>query len=103
MWKRKNRATHVLVPSGACYWSSNFVGIRTRPIVKHVNRMVTLHCRICFAGEVKVLVSGDGGNFEEAACWKQSQRQDVAYSETIFFQKPTNVKAPVLVGQFPGA
>ena len=46
-------------------------------------------------GEVKVLVSGDGGNFEEAACWKQSIRQDVAYTETIFFNAPTNTKATI--------
>lgn len=77
------------------------MGIRTRPIVKHADQMVTLHCRICFKGEVKVLVSGDGGNFEEAACWKQSQRQDVAYSETIFFQKPTNVKALTILMRSP--
>ena len=49
------------------------------------------------AGEVKILVSGDGSNFEEAACWKRNQRQDVAFSETILFHKPTHVKAMALV------
>jgi len=52
-------------------------------------------------GEVKVLVSGDGGNFEEAACWKQSIRQDVAYTETIFFNAPTNTKAVKLLMRSP--
>lgn len=44
-------------------------------------------------GQVKVLVSSDGGNFEEAVCWRSSSRADVSYEETIMFDSPSMVKS----------
>lgn len=44
-------------------------------------------------GERKLLISGDGGNFAEAACWSAPSRSEVAYGEVVMFEKPLNVKA----------
>ena len=44
-------------------------------------------------GEVKVLTSSDGSNFEEAKCWQPAARSEVAYAESIMFDTPLPVKA----------
>ena len=44
-------------------------------------------------GEVKILTSSDGSNFEEAKCWQSATRSEVAYAETIMFDSPLPVKA----------
>ena len=43
-------------------------------------------------GEVKILTSSDGANFEEARCWQPSTRAEVAYVESVMFDAPLNVK-----------
>ena len=50
-------------------------------------------CRAYGPGQVKVLVSSDGGNFDEAVCWRSSSRADVSYEETIMFDSPSMVKS----------
>lgn len=42
---------------------------------------------------MKILVSGDGGNFEEATPWRSASRADVSYEETIVFDSPRMVKS----------
>ena len=43
--------------------------------------------------EVKVLTSGDGGNFEEASRWRRTARTEPSFEETIMFATPVLVKA----------
>ena len=52
-------------------------------------------------GEVQILVSSDGGNFEEASCWRAATRNEVAYRETIMFERVQNVKAVSIVMKSP--
>jgi len=52
-------------------------------------------------GEVKVLTSSDGSNFEEAACWRSAGREDVAYGESIMFETAKAVKAVTVVMRAP--
>ena len=44
-------------------------------------------------GEVKILTSSDGSNFEEAKCWQPAARSEVAYAESIMFDTPLPVEA----------
>ena len=50
-------------------------------------------CRAYGPGEVKVLTSADGGNFEEVVPWRRSTRGDAAYVETFMFAEPRNAMA----------
>ena len=43
--------------------------------------------------EVKVLTSLDGGNFEEAAGWRQIAHSEPSFEETIMFAAPVAAKA----------
>ena len=52
-------------------------------------------------GEVQILVSSDGGNFEEASCWRAATRSEVAYRETIMFGREQKVKAVSIVMKSP--
>lgn len=52
-------------------------------------------------GEVKILTSSDGANFEEAKCWQPSSRAEVAYVETFMFDAPLNVKAVTISMRSP--
>ena len=52
-------------------------------------------------GEVQILLSSDGGNFEEASCWRPATRNEVAYRETIMFERAQNVKAVSIVMKSP--
>jgi hypothetical protein len=52
-------------------------------------------------GEFKILTSGDGGNFEEAACWQSPSRPEVSYEESVLFDAPMNVKALTIVMRSP--
>ena len=48
-------------------------------------------------GQVKVLTSSDGSNFEESKCWQTSARTEVAYEESFMFDAPRTVKAVTIV------
>ena len=48
-----------------------------------------------------MLVSKDGGNFEEAACWRTSSRGEVSYEETVMFKGVESVKAVSIVMKAP--
>ena len=50
-------------------------------------------CRAYGPGEVKILASADGGNFEEVVPWRRSTKGDAAYVETFMFPEPRNVMA----------
>ena len=68
--------------------------------------MTCAHEAFCFAraygpGEVQILVSSDGGNFEEASCWHAATRSEVAYRETIMFERQQKVKAVSIVMKSP--
>ena len=52
-------------------------------------------------GEIKILTSSDGANFEEAKCWQPSTRAEVAYVETFMFDTPLNVKAVTISMRSP--
>jgi len=52
-------------------------------------------------GQVKVLTSGDGANFEEAKCWQSSSRTEAAYEESFMFETARNVKAVTIVMRMP--
>ena len=46
-------------------------------------------------------MSNDGGNFEEASCWRAATRNEVAYRETIMFERAQKVKAVSIVMKSP--
>ena len=52
-------------------------------------------------GEYKVLVSTDGGNFHEAACWRSSLRSEVSYEEIVLFKDLQAAKAVAIVMKTP--
>ena len=52
-------------------------------------------------GEVKILTSSDGANFEEAKCWQSSTRAEVAFEESFMFDAPRNVKAVAITMRSP--
>lgn len=52
-------------------------------------------------GEVKILTSSDGSNFEEAKCWQSSTRSEVAFEESFMFDTPRNVKAVAITMRSP--
>ena len=47
------------------------------------------------------MTSGDGGNFEEAACWQTPARPEVSYEQSVLFDSPVNVKALTIVMRSP--
>ena len=52
-------------------------------------------------GQVKILTSSDGANFEEAKCWQASTRSEVAYEEAFMFDTARTVKAVTIVMRTP--
>lgn len=52
-------------------------------------------------GEVKILTSSDGANFEEAKCWQSSTRTEVAFEESFMFDAPRHVKAVAITMRSP--
>lgn len=52
-------------------------------------------------GEVKILTSSDGANYEEARCWQPASRTEVAYVESFLFDVPKNVKAVTISMRAP--
>jgi len=52
-------------------------------------------------GQVKILTSSDGANFEEAKCWQSSTRTEVAFEESFMFDAPRAVKAVTVVMRSP--
>ena len=52
-------------------------------------------------GEFKILLSSDGANFAEAACWRPAARGDVAYSEYVMLDAPAAVQAMTVVMRGP--
>ena len=62
---------------------------------------ILLCVRAYAPGEYKVLVSSDGGNFEEAASWRSSSRNEVSYKETVLFKDVRTAKAVAVVMKAP--
>ena len=54
-------------------------------------------------GELKILTSADGGNFEEALGWRSPAREEMAYTQIVMFETPRSVKALSLVMRSPRA
>jgi len=52
-------------------------------------------------GEYKLMTSSDGGNFEEAACWRAPARTEVSYEEAIMFESSKNVKSMTIAMRSP--
>ena len=48
-----------------------------------------------------MLVSADGGNFAEAACWRPASRSEVSYEDVIMFDVPQMVKSLTIVMKAP--
>ena len=68
------------------------------------SRRVALGVKVDWAyspGEVKVLTSSDGANFEEAKCWQPSTRSEAAFEQTFMFDAPRNVKAVTMAMRSP--
>ena len=68
------------------------------------SRRVALGLKVDWAyapGEVKVLTSSDGANYEEAKCWQSSTRAEVAFEESIRFDESRNVKAVTITMRSP--
>ena len=47
------------------------------------------------------MISADGGNFQEAVCWRSTMRQEVSYSETLMFDSARSVQALSVVMRSP--
>jgi len=54
-------------------------------------------------GEYKILTSADGGNFEEAACWRAPTRTEVSYEESVMFDTARNAKSVIIAMRSPMA
>ena len=52
-------------------------------------------------GDVKILTSSDGSNFEEAKCWQTNTRTEVAFEESFMFAAPRTVKAVTIAMRSP--
>ena len=68
------------------------------------SRRIALGVKVDWAyapGEVKILTSSDGANFEEAKCWQSSTRPEAAYEESFMFDAPRNIKAVTVAMQAP--
>ena len=68
------------------------------------SRRVALGVKVDWAyapGEVKILTSSDGANFEEAKCWQSSTRGEVAFEESFMFDAPRSVKAVTITMRSP--
>lgn len=52
-------------------------------------------------GQIKVLISADGANFEEASGWKSSARSETSYEENVMFASAQSVKAVTIVMSGP--
>jgi len=52
-------------------------------------------------GEYRVMTSSDGGNFEEAACYRKATRSDVSYEDVVMFDAAKNVKALTIAMRSP--
>ena len=68
------------------------------------SRHLALGVRLDWAygpGEVKILTSSDGSNFEEAACWKSNTRSEVSFTESLMFEAPIHVKAIMVAMRSP--
>ena len=52
-------------------------------------------------GEVKILTSSDGANFDEVQFWQSSARAEVAFEETLMFPTPQSVKAVTIAMRSP--
>ena len=63
--------------------------------------MFLFSARAYAPGEYKVLVSSDGGNFEEAACWRSSSRTEVSYQETVLFKNIQSAETVAIVMKAP--
>jgi len=92
-------AAQQALSGGSGYWcssGSHAVGQSvTWTGISH-SRRVALGVKVNWAyapGEVKVLTSSDGANFEEVKCWQSSSRKEVAFDESFMFDEPRNVKA----------
>jgi hypothetical protein len=60
------------------------------------SRRVALGLKVDWAyapGEIKILTSSDGANFEEAKCWQSNTRAEVAFDEAFMFDVPRHVEA----------
>ena len=44
-------------------------------------------------GEIKVLTSADGGNFQESVGWSQLSRSEPSFEDTVLFPEPVAAKA----------
>ena len=58
-------------------------------------------CRAYGPGEYKVLTSADGGNFQEATCWRDAKRTEASYRETLMFEGTRSAKALTVVMRSP--
>ena len=68
------------------------------------SRRVALGVKVNWAyapGEVKILTSSDGANFEEAKCWQSSTRGEVAFEESFMFDAPRSFKAEMITVSSP--
>lgn len=63
---------------------------------RHALRGINIHWSYAPA-EVKVLVSGDGGNFEEAAGWRRNTRPEPSFEEAIMFGEAVPAKAVTIL------
>lgn len=52
-------------------------------------------------GEFKILTSADGGNYEEAACWRAPTRTEVSYEESVMFDTARNAKSVIIAMRSP--
>ena len=77
----------------------------------HGGNTCSIHGASCFAnvpcsraygpGEFQVMTSSDGGNFEEAPCFRKTTRNEVSYEEAVMFEGARNVKSLTIVMRSP--
>ena len=101
----KDYLAHLSLPDASCFFVDAEVCVCVCVACLCVYVCVCVGClaflRAYGPGEFKVLTSGDGGNFEEAACWQKSSRSEVSYEQSVLFDVPLNVKALTIVMRSP--
>ena len=72
-------------PGQAVSWTGSF---RSR------RQLLGLTLRWSYApGEIKVLTSADGGNFQESVGWSKLSRSEPSFEDTVLFPQPATAKA----------
>jgi len=100
-------AAQQALSGGSGYWCSSGIHAAAQSVTwtgTLNSRRVATGVKVDWAyapGEVKILTSSDGSNFDEVKFWQSSARAEVAFEETLMFPTPQSVKAVTIAMRSP--